>query len=289
MPPFLDHKTPETFSHKKSFVSRITRLKVSPDQFFFLTADNITSLISILLETFLRTVFPPFFFKSSRVRGVARERPAALPKNCLDSAPTRAGNLRAPFLLSPSKSEKRWSFFLLRKATSNFFNFSFLVTFLTLTKSHPRTSVPTLKNLLHLFVFRKFRSLFHTRSRLSLSPPPLHSHCHSPTFSLRRPLYPCSSGSGKFETNSLAGVATIIFPLSSRFRVAIEFPRHAQRNGPARRLLGAHRSSAVEDRGVPSRKVVRAICKILKNSTILPEKSIHSTTCTRPIRTANTL
>lgn len=147
--------------------------------------------------------------------------------------------------------------------------------------------MPTLKNLLHLFVFRKFRSLFHTRSRLSLSPPPHHSHCHSPTFSPSHFLSPSSPlsvllGSGKFETNSLADVITIIFPPSFRFRVAIEFPRHAQRNGPARQLLGAHRSSIVEERGVPSRKVVRAICKILKNSTIFPEKSIHSTTMHSP-------
>lgn len=76
-------------------------------------------------------------------------------------------SLYAPFSFFSSKSEKRWSFPFTEGHFEFFFFFCF-VYFLILTKSHSRTSVPTLKNLL-FFLFRKFRSLCHTRSFFFLS------------------------------------------------------------------------------------------------------------------------
>lgn len=92
-----------------------------------------------------------------------------------------------------------------RRPLRIFFFFCF-VYFLILTKSHSRTSVPTLKNLL-FFLFRKFRSLCHTRSFLSLClfrsirslilPHPVH-------FSLSLCLPPLSvPRMTRFDTNSL--------------------------------------------------------------------------------------
>ena len=125
--PFPRPQTPETFSHKKSFVSRITRFKVSPDQFFFLTADNITSLISILLETFLRTVFP-FFLKLSRKGSGARTTGCfteKLPRLRTDACgkPTR------PVSSFPEQKRKVMVFFFYGRPLRIFLTFFFLVTF----------------------------------------------------------------------------------------------------------------------------------------------------------------